>query len=71
MSEAEQLASWFQYHPPGPGQAERYERIRAAAHAFAKVIYAECPPSADRTVAVRKAREAVYAANASIACGGR
>jgi hypothetical protein len=71
MSDAEQLANWFSYHPPLPGQAESYERIRAAAKAFAEVVIRECPSSADRTVAVRKVREAVYSANASIACGGR
>ena len=71
MSEAEQLTNWFSYHPPLPGQSESYERIRAAALEFARVVMAECPASADRTVAIRKVREAVYNANASIACGGR
>jgi hypothetical protein len=71
MSEAEQLANWFSYHPPTAQQAESYERIRAAAKVFAEVLCRECPNSADRSAAVRKLREAVYTANASIACAGR
>lgn len=71
MSTAEQINNWFSYHPPIENQAERYERIRAAGKAFAEVLVAECPESADRTVAIRKIREAVYSANASIACGGK
>jgi hypothetical protein len=35
------------------------------------VIVAQTPESADQSVAVRKVREAVMAANAAIACGGR
>jgi len=71
MSDAEQLANWFSYHPPLGHQAESYERIRAAGRVFAEVLIAECPASADRDAAVRHIREAVYNANASIACGGR
>ena len=69
--EAEQLANWFSYHPPHGNQAQSYERIRAAGKAFAEVLLAECPRSADRNAAVQHIREAVYNANASIACGGR
>lgn len=71
MTEDEELTNWFSYHPPLAGQAEQYARIRAAARIFADVIVRECPRSADRASAVRKVREAVFAANASIACGGR
>jgi hypothetical protein len=71
MSEAEQLNNWFSYHPPLDGQAQTYERIRAAAKVFAELLIKECPASADRSAAMRHIREAVYNANASIACGGR
>ena len=71
MSEQEQLNNWFSYHPPIDDQAQRYEQIRAAGKAFAEKLVELCPPSADRTVAIRKIREAVYSANASIACGGK
>lgn len=65
------LDNWFSYHAPIGDQGERYERLRAGAKAYAQLIVELCPPSADRTVAIRKLREAVYSANASIACGGR
>lgn len=67
----ENLNHWFKYHPPVGDQAERYESLREAGHAFAMAILMHCPSSADRTDAIRKVREAVMTANASIACGGR
>lgn len=71
MSVQEQLNNWFSYHPPIDDQAQRYERIRAAGKVFAETLVELCPDSADRSVAIRKVREAVYSANASIACGGK
>jgi len=61
------LVDLFTYHAPTPEQTESYQRIRAAALALASVIDRECPAGADRTAAVRKIREAVMTANASIA----
>lgn len=57
----------FSYHAPKADQPERYESIRAAAREFAKVVVANTPDSADQTTAIRKIREAVMTANASIA----
>jgi len=37
---------------------------------LALVILEHTPPSADQSAAIRKVREAVMTANASIACGG-
>jgi len=71
MSDQELLNNWFSYHPPVGDQAQRYEQIRAAGKVFAEKLVELCPPSADRTAAIRKIREAVYSANASIACNGR
>ncbi len=71
QQEEEQLNNWFTYHAPGPNDAERYEKLRAAGGVLATVIYDLCPPSADRTAAIRKVREAIFTANASIACGGK
>lgn len=65
------LTNWFSYHAPTPDDLPRFVAIRDAALAFAKVIVANSPPSADQTVAIRKVREAVMIANASIACGGK
>lgn len=65
------LNNWFTYHPPSKDQAIQYQTIRDAAQAFAFVILQNTPPSADQTTAIRKLRECVMTANASIACGGK
>jgi hypothetical protein len=62
------LNNWFQYHGPNHIQTKQYETIRAAARHLAGVIVANTPTSADQTAAIRKLREAVMTANASIAC---
>lgn len=71
MITAEQLDNWFTYHAPKEDQTARYEQLRAAGKAFAEAIVRLTPPSADQTAAIRKVREAVYTANAAIACEGR
>lgn len=68
-SDAELIETWFTYHAPKDDQPQRYEAIRAAGKELAKTILACCPSSADRTAALRKVREAVFTANAAIACG--
>ena len=65
----EDIDSWFTYHSPKGDQPERYVKIREAAKNLAEVIIDNTPPSADQTTAIRKVREAVMTANASIACG--
>ena len=60
----------FEYHAPTPEDVEAYKQIRAAAKVFAFTIVRTCPRSADRSVALRKVREAVMTANASIALRG-
>lgn len=71
MVTQESLDNWFTYHPPEAGEPEKYEKIRQAAKAFAEVVLELTPPSADQTAAIRKIREAVFTANAAIACRGR
>lgn len=78
----EQLSNWFSYHAPAttanvetregfiPPQ-EAYERIREAGLVFATVVRDLTPSSADQTAAIRKIREAVFTANAAIACEGK
>jgi len=70
MTMREKIDVWFVYHQPVGDQAARYVAIREAAHALALVIAANTPESADQTAALRKLREAVMTANASIACNG-
>lgn len=60
----------FTYHQPKEGDPQKYTAIREAARDLAWVILTQCPPCADRTVALRKVREAVMDANASIALNG-
>lgn len=67
-AETESLEKWFTYHAPKGDQPARYVAIREAAKNLAKVIFDNVPPSADRTAALRKVREAVMTANAAIAC---
>ena len=67
----EQLDDVFSYHAPKRQQPQQYEAIRAAAKAFARTLLANTPPCADQSAAIRKVREAVMTANASIALEGR
>lgn len=60
----------FSYHAPTSDQLPKYEVIRAAARIFARILLENTPPSADQTAAIRKLREAVMTANASIALKG-
>lgn len=61
----------FTHHPPSPTQFERYAVLRKAALEFAQVLVDNTIPGADQTAAIRKVREAVMTANASIALNGR
>ncbi len=59
---------WFSYHAPNDGQLAQYMAIRSAARKFAQALADNAPDCADRTVAIRKVREAVMNANAAVAC---
>ena len=59
----------FTYHSPTDSQKVAYLAIREAGKRLARAIDHHCPAGADRTAAVRKIREAVMTANASIATG--
>jgi hypothetical protein len=61
------LKNLFTYHAPKGNQQERYEVLRLKARELAVTIYDCCPDSADRTAAIRKLRETIMTANASIA----
>lgn len=65
--EQAEIEHLFTYHAPRGDQPQRYERIREAAKALAKVIVDNTPKSADQSAAIRKLRECVHVANASIA----
>ena len=57
----------FTYHPPKPGQPERYVRIRDIAKEYAEEITRLCPQTYERDFALAKLEECVMWANASIA----
>ena len=65
------LENIFKYHPPSAEQLPKYETIREAAKQFARVILDNTLPGADQTAAIRKLRECVMTANASIALEGK
>ena len=67
----ENVENWFTYHSPTADQLPKYLAIREAGKLLASAIVANTPSSADQTAAIRKVREAVMTANASIACGGQ
>lgn len=75
MEKPVQDAAWlddvFSYHAPSLDQLPKYNMLRSVARDFARCILDTCPPSADRTAALRKVREAVMTANASIALEGK
>ena len=61
----------FAYHAPTGDQPHRYDQVRGAALEFARILLKNTVPCADQTAAIRKLRECVMTANASIALGGR
>jgi hypothetical protein len=65
------LDNLFTYHSPTADQLPKYQKIRDAARQFAQVIVDNTPESADQTAAIRKLRESVMTANASIALQGK
>lgn len=62
-----EIENIFSYHAPKGDQPERYEAIRNAAKLLGVTIVQNTPKSADQTAAIRKLRECVMTANASIA----
>ena len=61
------IKTLFTFHAPTSEQVEAYQEIRATAEQLARVIVRRCEGGPDRTAAIRKIREAVMTANASIA----
>lgn len=57
----------FIYHPPKPGQPERYEELRAKARDFAEMILSMTPESREQSLAITALEEVVFWANAAIA----
>lgn len=54
-----------------PTTIHHFRSINSAAYMMYETILGDCPPSAERTLAIRKLQEARMWANAAIAFGGR
>ncbi len=67
----DQIEHWFTYHTPSPREVKVMQEIREKAKELAHCIRHHCPPSADRSAAIRLLRESVMTANASIVLGGK
>jgi hypothetical protein len=63
----ERIENNFTYHPPKPGQAERYVQLRDKAKEFALLIVELTPPSTEQALALTQLEDATMWANASIA----
>lgn len=61
----------FEYHKWTPAQVDAGASIRSALAAAVKVIIVGAPPSADRSAAIRKIREARMDANSAITHAGK
>lgn len=61
----------FTYHPPFGDQVKRYQLIREDGRLMAETIAGAAPASPERSTALAKVREAVFWANAAIACNER
>lgn len=65
--EREQIDEIFTYHAPRGTQAERYRVLRGAGRYLAHMIFANCPQSRERDLAITAVQQAIMWANASIA----
>jgi len=61
----------FEYHSWTPEMIEKGKLVRRALSSAVEVIVANVPPGPDRTVAIRKIREARMDANSAITFNGR
>jgi len=66
-----QISTWFEYHKPDEEAISDHARIRAHAGSFAQVIKMTTRNCPDQQRAIAACREAMYWANAAIACKGK
>jgi hypothetical protein len=68
-SDRDLVNNWFSFHPADTAEKiSAHELIRDGFKSLAFRLLYLLPPSPDRTVAMRKLREGMYAANACLAC---
>jgi len=61
------LKKRFTYHPPKPGQPEKYVQLRDKCKELAYLIDDLCPDSREKSLALTKLEEVSMWANAAIA----
>ncbi len=66
-----QIEHAFTYHPPKPGQPEKYTQLREKAKELALLIAELTPASREQSVALTELETAVFWANAAIARHGQ
>lgn len=66
-----QVDDLFAYHPADDHQAAAMREVRIALADAFKAVLRFCPPCPDRTVALRKIREARMDANSAISLRGQ
>lgn len=71
MYSVEDIENIFTYHKPTEDQLPKYKAVREAAMQFALILTQYTPVCADQSAAMRKLRECVHVANASIALNGK
>lgn len=65
----EAINNMFAYHPPAhEGVAATHTDLRAACERLAHQINAMAPECPEKTTAITKVREAMFWANAAVAC---
>lgn len=67
----DQIEHWFTYQTPTTDQIAQMRDLREKAKELAHLMVTHCPPSADRSAAIRLLRESIMTANASIVLGGK
>lgn len=70
MTLREKIESVVTYHKPSEESVAKITRVREATANLLETIAKECPAGPDRSAAIRKAREAMMTANASIVVPG-
>jgi hypothetical protein len=68
---ADDLEKLFTYQPPADGDQVKFEAVAKVCEMAARVIVANVPPSADRTLAIQHLVDARMRANAAIALDGQ
>ncbi len=65
--DCEDFTRRFTYHAPKGDQADRYILLRADGKDLAELLYGNCPPSRERSLALTHLEQAIMWAHAAIA----